>query len=189
MARKPLIDPNALTQGGSTPLSTISRIIQKDREASGRGAGEAEPSVNETTSEQDNQLTGQQPQQLAGSPDNQLTDEAVNQLTSEPVSQSTGSPVNSQNEKEPQAKANRRTSEPVNNLTPKDRRRKAEEAVEAMAQTPAKQIGPRIPKAWDDWLEDYVHVRRDSGLQKQELIKGLIRDFIVNELAKQEGED
>lgn len=184
MARKPLIDPNVLNQGGSTPLSTISRIIQKDREASGRGVQEEE-AANAPTGEQAHQLTGEQEAATTSEPAHELTGEPVNRSKSQPDIPPTSEPVNSK----PSGKSKRvsePTGEPVNKLTAKDRRRKAEGTVEELAETPNKQIGPRIPSGWDDWLEDYVFARRKSGLQKQDLIRGLIRDFIVNELAKQE---
>lgn len=187
MARKPLIDPNVLNQGQSTPLSTISRIIQKDREAGGRAA--PEEAANQLTSEQVNNQAEEPSPELASPPVNKPTGEPGNQTTDEPVTSLASERVSPPVNKSTRKQVNQTTSEPVNKLTGKDRRKRAEETVEALAQTPAKQIGPRIPAGWDDWLEDYVHARRNTGLQKQDLIRTLIREFIVSEIAKQDGDE
>ena len=188
MARKPLIDPNSLNQGGSTPLSTISRIVQRDREASGRSNPSDEA-----------QVTAPTPQ---SEPANGLTGEPANPLTSEPVIQTDGSPVNQKATEAPSEKAPDLVPSPdpevpakakpkkASETTPRAsaRRQEAEERVEQMGKSPMKQIGPRIPGEWDEWLEDYVYARRKTGLQKQDIIRDLVRGFIVSEIAREEEE-
>ena len=184
--RKPLISPDALSMPATSPQSTINRVIQQDREASGRSSPpaihhqEPEPAVNQPTSSPVHQLTSKQSEIQAptAQQDEPLADRGeglgVNQPTAEAVHPLTNSPVH------------QLTGELNTKLTPKERRRKAEEEVDAMGKSPMKQIGPRIPADWDEWLENYVHARRHSGLEKQKLIRDLVRNFIVEEISKEQ---
>ncbi len=188
MARKPLIDPNSLNQGGSTPQSTISRIVQRDRETSGRAnPPEQVPAPESTTS-------SEPVSQLTGEPDNGTTGAPVSEPTREPVEgaapQESATPppatVRTPDAEAPVKPRAKRLAEPAPNA--EGRRQAAEEKVEQMGKSPMKQIGPRIPTEWDEWLEDYVYARRKTGLQKQDIIRDLVRGFIVSEIAREEGE-
>lgn len=185
MARKPLIDPNSLNQGGSTPQSTISRIVQRDRETSGRANPPETPPAPET------EITSEPVSQLTGEPAHQTTGTPVVEPTREPATRSetqavvTPEPVRAT---EPESPTKARAKRPEPSPKSEGRRQAAEERVEQMGKSPMKQIGPRIPGEWDEWLEDYVYARRKTGLQKQDIIRDLVRQFIVSEIAREEGE-
>lgn len=190
-----------LTMPGNPALELQRMMLEEARQPVGRPEEtDAAPAIQ--TNPSDNKPTNQ----LTNLPVEKITDQPTNQLTPQDM-QPASKPGRArrankeQNEARPQTPSNLPNNELTNQLTnplvePTEseidrevQRRTAYARARTLGDTEMKVIGLKVPDGLNDYLDDYYHRHRKTGLKKQDLVKLALQWLVVHLEAEDRIED
>ena len=185
--RKPLIEPGSVLPA----TDTLSRILERDRVASGRKSpalsSDADPPHSAPGSDarpsSANGLSGPTPEAktLHDVQDGDITSNITAHTPANKVSQSLIH-TDAQPPVRPSTQTDAKAS--VKMGTKKSSKLDAEEAVQTrvrlMAASRAVPITLRMPEELNDWLDEYAHTHRKQGVKKQDLIARAVQLLVID---------
>lgn len=189
--RKPLIEPGSVLPA----TDTLSRILERDRVASGRKSpalsSDAEPTQPAPGSDAlpsgANGLSGPTPaaETLRDMPTEDITSNIAAQTPANKTTQQLShTDVHQPALPDVQADAKAATKMGAKKSSKPDAEEAAREAVQArarrMAASRAIPITLRLPEELNDWLDEYAHAHRKQGVKKQDLIARAVQLLVID---------